>query len=236
MKPQLSSFVLTGLLACGGSVANAQLSNGNLDTIAIGPQTLATPVGWSVISERPVTGPFADGCSSETFANVLGPNGYGLFFKPFQGATTNKITVDFYQDVPATAGVSYTLIGWAGAGANYIGRTDSTVESLFHLTFLGASSNILLNATLNLAAAGLGVGAPTPPATGFGYHPYTLSALAPAGTVSVLVGAEMVNAYNNPLGGDQAFVVDAFSLVPEPGAISLVALGMTSLLVFRRRR
>jgi hypothetical protein len=235
MKPQLSSFVLTGLLACGASVANAQLVNGDLDNIAVGPQTLATPVGWSVNSFRP-DGPFADGASSETFANVLQPNGYGLFFKPFQGAVTNRISVDFYQSVAATAGLSYTLTGWAGAGANYIGLTDSTVESLFHITFLGASSNILLNATFDLRAHGLGSGAPTSPATGFGYHPYVLSAMAPAGTVSMLVGAEMIGAYNNPLGGDQAFVVDVFSVVPEPGVISLAALGMASLLAFRRRR
>jgi hypothetical protein len=236
MKPLFSLFALTGLLACGGRVANAQLLyNGNLDITNTGPQFLPTPSGWSVNSFTP-NGPFNDGCSAETFANVLAPGGFGLFFKPFQGATTNKITVDFYQTVAATAGVSYTLTGWAGAGANYIGLTDSTVQSLFHITFLGSTSNTLLNVTLNLAAAGLGTGAPTLPATGFGYHPFTLSATAPAGTVSVAVGAEMVNAYNNPLGGDQAFVVDSFTLVPEPGALSLAALGMASLLAFRRRR
>ena len=235
MKPLFSLFALTGLLACGGRVANAQLLyNGNLDITNTGPQFLPTPSGWSVNSFTP-NGPFNDGCSSEMFANVLAPGGFGLFFKPFQGATTNKITVDFYQNVAATAGVSYTLTGWAGAGANYIGLTDSTVQSLFHITFLGSTSNTLLNVTLDLAAAGLGSGAPTSPATGFGYHPFTLSAVAPVGTVSVLVGATMINAYNNPLGGDQAFVVDSFTLVPEPSAIGLAVLSV-SLLAYRRRR
>jgi hypothetical protein len=235
MKPQLSSFIVTGLLAFGGSVANADLlSNGNLDVTAIGPQTLPTPVGWGVNAFTPL-GPFADGLSSETFANVLAPGGFGAFFKPFQGAVTNKITVDLYQTVAATPGIDYTLTGWAGAGTSYIGLTDSTVKSQFHITFLGSSSNTLLNVTLDLAAAGLGSGAPTSPATGFGYHPFTLSAVAPVGTVSVLVGATMINAYNNPLGGDQAFVVDSFTLVPEPSAIGLAVLSV-SLLAYRRRR
>ena len=45
----------------------------------------------------------------------------------------------------------------------------------------------------------------------------------------------MINAYNNPLGGDQAFVVDSFTLVPEPSAIGLAVLSV-SLLAYRRRR
>src|SRR5437016_5674974 len=118
MKRQLTFFVMMGLVTCAGSVAKADiLSNGNLDNVAVGPQTLATPVGWSVISTRSVSGPFPDGCSSEMFANVSAPGGYGLFFKPFQGVPTNTITVSLYQDNAATAGLSYTLTGWAGAGA-----------------------------------------------------------------------------------------------------------------------
>jgi hypothetical protein len=233
MKRQATLLLLTSFLASAAILANAALSNGNLDNIAVGPQTLATPVGWGINSFEP-TGPFSDGASSETFANVLDPGGYGLFFKPFQGATTNKITVDLYQNNPGSAGVNYTLTGWAGAGANYIGLTDSTVGSLFYISFLGSSSNVLGGATLNLMTSGLGSGAPTSPATGFGYHPFSLSAVAPAGTVTVQVGAEMINAYNNPLGGDQAFVVDAFTLVPEPSVLALGALGLG--MVIRRRR
>jgi hypothetical protein len=173
--------------------------------------------------------------SSEGFANVLAPGGLGLFFKPFQGATTNKITASLYQDNPATPGTLYTLTGWAGAGTSYIGLTDATVKSEFHLQFLDGASVVIGNTTLDLVAAGLGTGAPTPPAGGFGYHPFTLSATAPAGTVSVRALATMIDAYNNPLGGDQAFVVDAFSLVPEPSIITLAGLG-TLALIFRRRK
>ena len=234
MKRQLAFFAMLGLLVSASSPANAVLSNGLLDNVAVGPQTLPTPVGWGVNSFLS-TGPFADGASSEQFANVLDPNGYGLFFKPFQGVATNKLTVDLYQNNPGTPGVNYTLTGWAGAEANYIGLSDPTVKSYFHLTFLGASSNILSNVTLDLVAAGLGLGSPTPPASGFNYHPFSLSAIAPAGTVTVQAGAEMINAYGNPLGGGQAFVVDVFSLVPEPSAITLLALGIGGSLILRRR-
>ena len=225
------------LLACGSSVARADLlSNGSLDTLSVGPQTLPTPTGWGVNAFRTSTGAFSDGASGEGFANVLNPGGNGLFFKPFQGqAVTNTLTVDFYQNNPASAGINYTLTGWAGAGASYIGLTDASVKSQFHLTFLDSSSNILSTATLDLVGAGLGSGAPTPPATGFGYHPYSLTAIAPSGTVAVQAGATMINAYNNPLGGDQAFVVDNFILVPEPSIIALGGLS-TLALIFRRRK
>lgn len=227
---------MLGLLASATCPANAALSNGNLDNVAVGPQVLPTPVGWGVNAFRSATGAFNDGASSEQFANVLDPNGYGLFFKPFQGVPTNKITVDLYQNNPGVAGANYTLTGWAGAEANYIGLSDPTVKSYFHLTFLDSSSNILSNVTLDLVLAGLGLGSPTPPATGFNYHPFSLSAVAPVGTVTVQAGAEMINAYGNPAGGGQAFVVDAFTLVPEPSAITLLALGIAGSLVLRRRR
>ena len=236
MKHHTTLFAIMSLFACGSGVVKADLlSNGNLDTASISGQVLPTPTGWIATANRTATGPFNDGMSSEGFANVLAPGGLGLFFKPFQGATTNKITASLYQDNPATPGTLYTLTGWAGAGTSYIGLSDPTVKSEFHLQFLNGASVVIGNTTLDLVAAGLGTGAPTPPATGFGYHPFSLSATAPAGTVSVRALATMIDAYNNPLGGDQAFVVDAFSLVPEPSIITLAGLG-TLALIFRRRK
>jgi len=237
MKRQLTLCVILGLLASGSLAKADLLSNGNLDLTSVSGQVLATPTGWTAGANRTSTGPFNDGMSSEGFANVLDPGGNGLFFKPFQGeATTNRITASLYQDNPGTPGLNYTLTGWAGAGTSYIGLTDPTVKSQFQLDFLNPANAVIGGTTLDLVGAGLGTGAPTPPATGFGYHPFTLSAFAPVGTVTVRVEAIMIDAYNNPAGGDQAFVVDAFTLVPEPSVISLAMLGLTGVLAFRHRR
>jgi hypothetical protein len=48
----------------------------------------------------------------------------------------------------------------------------------------------------------------------------------------------MLNAYGNPAGGDQAFVVDSFELVrtiPEPASLVLVGLSVVGLIGIRRR-
>ena len=224
------------------SVAGAQnlLSNGNLDSVAVSTQTLATPTGWTAAASIAST-PFADAMSSEDFgggANVLDPGGKGLFFKPFQGSAANggPITASLSQTHTAFAGQTFTMTGWAGAGTGYIGLTDPTVKSEFHLIFLNSSSVVLADNTLNLVTAGLGVGSPTSPATAFAYHPFSITATAPANTHTVEVEALMGNAYPNPAGGDQAFLVDAFSLtVPEPASLSMLALGALGL-VSRRRR
>src|SRR6266481_9152482 len=144
MKRQLAFLLTMCLVALGTGMAKADiLFNGNLEARAISSQVLATPAGWIAAASRAVTGPFNDGMSSEGFANVLAPGGNGLFFKPFQGATTNKITASLYQDNPATPGVMYTLTGWAGAGVNYIGLTDPTVKSEFHLQFLNSVNAVI---------------------------------------------------------------------------------------------
>jgi len=231
MKKQLMLAISAGLAVCTSRAD--LLVNGSLDNIAVGPQTLATPVGWNVVVSGGAN--TSDSASSETFANVLNADGYGVFFKAFQGTSTNPVSVILYQNVAAGPG-SYTLTGWAGAGAGYSGFTvGSGTMSLLELNFLGSSSNILGSAVLDLQANGLGQGAPTAPATGFGYHPFSISGLAPAGTVTVQASLDMLNAYPGSQGGDPAFVGDFFTLTPEPSAISLVVLG-ASVLIFRRRK
>src|SRR5262245_14011974 len=89
MKRLLTLIAALGLVAWGTGVANANLlSNTNLDTTSISSQIGATPTGWIVAATRTATGTnaYTDGASSESFANVCCSNGFGLFFKPFQGS------------------------------------------------------------------------------------------------------------------------------------------------------
>jgi len=222
---------VVGLLAAQAASAQNLLSNPDLDVVGAGDQVLPTPVGgWHVASSKSVTGAFNDGASSEQFANVAQPGGFGLFFKPFQGVAGDHVWASMYQDVPATAGNTYTLTGWAGAGAGYIGLTDPTVGSQFAIQFLNAGNAVIGTSAIDLVSLGLGV----PNGNPFGYKQFTVSALAPAGTVAVRSIARMMDAYGNPAGGDQAFVVDSFALVPAPGALALLGLG--GLAASRRRR
>ncbi len=126
-------------------------------------------------------------------------------------AANGRVTANLYQDVPGTALTLYTLTGWAGAEANYIGLSDPTVSSLFALDFFDSSSALIGTASQSLVP---GLGSTGNP---FGYDQYSVSALAPLGTASVRARATMANAYANPAGGSQAFVVDAFELTTPAG-------------------
>jgi len=254
MKRLLILFAVLGLTVCSASVANAVnlLSNPDIDTIGVGDQVLATPInGWHVTSFKSASGAFTDGASSEGFANVLQPTGgcggagCGLFFKAFQGTLANpnasppilldKVNTELYQDVAGSAGSIYSLTGWAGAGTGYIGLTDPTVKSQFGLQFYNASNTLIGSSPIDLNLLGLGL----PNGNPFGYKQFTVTATAPVGTATVRSLAQQLNAYGNPTGGDQAFVVDSFDLertVPEPASIALVMFGTLSLLGFIRRR
>lgn len=240
LKKRLPALLaILGLAVCGANIAHAQLVNGNLNLASVSSQVLATPTGWTVMATRSISGTFNDGASSEGFANanVPDPGGaFGLFYKPFSGNSTDgNVTVNFFQDTPATVGVTYRLSGYAGAGAGYVGLipTNTTTMSLFAVEFLNAGNSVIGGSTLDLKTAGLG----TTNGNAFGYAQYSVMATAPAGTVSVRSRASMVNAFGNPLGGDQAFVVDAFQLaaIPEPTTFLLVGLGLAGLVAVRRR-
>ena len=83
---------------------------------------------------------------------------------------------------------------------------------------------------LDLRAAGLG----NAPGVPFGYREYVVSGIAPAGTANVRARVSMINGFGNS--GDQAFVVDDFSLkVPEPAGLGLAAVGGATFALRRRR-
>jgi hypothetical protein len=204
-----------GLLACGAAVGQANdLVNGNLDAAAVGPQNGATPTSWSVTASKIISGPHLDGCSSETWCNVLEPDGFGLFFKPFQGTVGDEISVFFYQDLPAVAGTKYTLSGYAAAEVNFCAFFNTNTPApaaVFALEFLDAANNVIASNALDLVTAGL-------PNSGPGSMSLftTPQVSAPANTATVRAGAFLLNAYGTS--GSQSFFVDAFDLESEAPA------------------
>jgi hypothetical protein len=256
MKRVLALVFVLGIVA-GTGVANAQLiiggglNNGDLDltdpTEIVPGFFLPKPAVWQNVGTRTLTGPYEDEMSSEPWAGPTptpvttnatgapGPDGCGLdqldcgvFFKPFSGGGTNgPATGHLFQDNPATPGLTYVLTGWAGAEPNFLGGAEFAVE------FLDGASSIIGGAELDLIAAGLF----TDNGLAFDYKKYTVSAVAPAGTVSVRARASMTDAMSNPAGGGQAYVVDDFTLtaVPEPATFALFGLAVTGLMGIRRR-
>jgi hypothetical protein len=233
---------VAGLATC---TSNANLlSNGNLDQTyqqeIVPGFFLPKPALWINDGFRNNTGPYEDELSSEPWAGPaptpVTVDDYGVFFKPFTGnlGTGDLAHGRLYQDVPGTPGLTYVLTGWAGAEPNYSGLIpNSPTKSLFSIEFFDAASSFLGGAVLDLAAAGLG----TPNGQPFSYNQYSLSATAPGGTASVRVMISMVNAYANPLGGGQAFVVDDFELsaIPEPTTAALLGMGLLAFAAMRRR-
>lgn len=243
-----ASFHFAAIAVCtlGGSAMASPnlLVNPNLDDTSVSTQVLATPTDWLMTSTRSSTGAFNDGASSEAFCNVAAAGGTGVFFKAFSGTLANPtnatpanlVTTSLSQGQASAPGTAYTFTGYAGSGAGYIGLTDPTVKSEFHLIFLDATSNVLADNVLNLVTNGLGNPANPNLGFGFNYKQFSVSGVAPAGTTTVEVEALQANAYGNPAGGDQAFVVDAMSLsvtTPEPATMAC-ALGVMA--VTGRRR
>jgi hypothetical protein len=205
---------------------------------------LPKPASWINVGTRAIAGPFEDEMSSEPWAGPAptpvtnlgvdpdGPGGnpgdWAAFFKPFTGSTANgAVTAHLYQDNPATPGQRYILKGWAGAEANAL------LMGEFALEFLDGAGGPIGAATLDLNAAGLF----TPNGEAFNYKQYTVSAVAPAGTVTVRSRASMLNGMGNPAGGGQAFVVDDFVLmIPEPATGAMLLVGLGALATRRRRK
>ncbi len=243
MKRYLAFFIAVGFFAAAALNSQAAanlLSNGNLDQTyqqeIVPGFFLPKPALWMNVGTRTITGPYEDEMSSEPWAGpaptpvttdgVAGDD-WAVFFKPFSGGGANgPATGHLFQDVSGTPGMTYTLTGWAGAEANAL-----MSDAVFALDFLNSGGTAIGGAQLSLL--------PTlfvPNGQPFNYKQYTLSAVAPVGTFTVRARASMIDAISNPAGGGQAFVIDDFTLVPEPSALSLIGLGIGALLVSRRRK
>jgi hypothetical protein len=242
---KIRALFCLGVVIGGSAEAASLLVNGNLDrTYAqeiVPAFFLPKPSNWVNEGSRAISGPYEDEMSSEPWAGPAptpvttdgllngpppagfdGPDG-AVFFKAFSGnATDGAATGHLYQDVAASAGLIYTLTGWAGAELNYLAN-----RSELALEFLNGSGAILGTVTLDLVAAGL----LTPNGQAFNYKQYTVSGTAPANTATVRSRVSMIGGTANPAGGGQAFVVDDFELnvVPEPSIAALILLAGTAL-------
>jgi hypothetical protein len=248
-----------GLLAAGSANAQNLLVNGNLDKTyaqvivdnappGAGAEDffLPKPQNWVNEGFRTITGPYEDEMSSEPWAgpaptpvtadanldpHPVGPGGPdgAVFFKPFSGNTTpnGPATGHLYQDVPGVVGATYTLTGWAGAEPNAL-----MADAVLAVEFIGAGGTEIPASGNELSLL------PTlfvDNGEAFDYKQYSVSAVAPAGTVSVRARISMIGAMGNPAGGGQAYVVDDFVLTPEPTGLALCAIAAAPLLGRRRR-
>lgn len=225
-------------LASGIAQANL-LSNGDLDRTymqeIVPGFSLPKPDQWMNVGSRSITGPYEDEMSSEPWAGPMPTpattNGFnvttgdangldwGVFFKPFSGNMNDgPATGHLYQDVAGSAGLTYTMTGWAGAEANFMAG-----GAVFAIDFLNAGGGIIGSTEYDLMPT-----LRTPNGQSFAYKQYSLSGVAPTGTSWVRTRASMIDAMGNPAGGGQAFVVDDFTLtaVPEPATMAVLGLGV----------
>jgi hypothetical protein len=248
-KTVRAQYLIGGPATASDPVGATSHNNGNLDlshaTEVVPGFFLPKPTVWIYSGSRSISGPYQDGLSSEPWAgpaptpvttdgnlNPPPPDGFGgpdggAFYKAFSGNPTDgAATINLFQDFATTPGLTYQLTGWAGAEANLLGT------GVFAIDFLNGSGGLISSQTLNLNTSGLFVSNGQP----FNYKQYTLNATAPAGAVTVRARSSLLDGISNPLGGGQAFVVDdfTFQIVPEPSVFSLAALGLGSMLAFRR--
>src|SRR5882724_3134870 len=131
MKKIFTLFAVTAMVAAAAGTAKAAnlLTDGNLDAGTSGTSIIP---GWTQDMFKTFSGPTTDLISVEGFIAIpplTGPPDLGGFVKAFNGnATTGDLAnLNFYQDVPGSAGTKYTFTGMIGAGVNYSGLLPSTV-------------------------------------------------------------------------------------------------------------
>jgi hypothetical protein len=222
MKRLLALSAVLGLMAGGTSVVKAAniLFNSDLGQIAVQDQNNATPVGWTVVGSKSLSGPFFDGGDSETFCNTTvdsppADDQNGFFFKPFAGsanptnsALNDLLTVELYQDNPTTPGTKFILSGYASCEGNYCGlpsfNTNSpAVKTVFFVNFFDTNGVQIATNEFDLIP-GMSPPEGAPPTRLLSTPQYT----APTNAATVRVGEKLYNAWTTALPQQSAFVDD----------------------------
>lgn len=193
--------------------SNELLVNGGLNQPPITTsdffEFVETPAGANTVQ---IAGAFAN--------NPATGGANGMWVRPF---IIDAETAAVRQTVPAVEGNEYTFTASARWELNYLGDDGSGAnETYMELAFLDAGGMVIDSVILDLRAEGK-----TADNT---WTTHSLSAIAPAGAVSVRVGGVVDNLTNNLLNmTSQSAFWDDFSLttVPEPsaGLLALLALG-----------
>jgi hypothetical protein len=209
-KMKTISVLLSAVwLAAGAANAQNLLLNGDFND----PATGDPPTGWT---------PWAWGNGWANHENNAGVTYDGSHYLVAGAAGDPGGGGGFYQILPATAGMQYKLDVLSGADAWWLPTGTMT------LFFLDSSAVELGSATRNTvdpADYGGLYDIPHP------WAPYSLTAIAPAGTAEVKVEFAA-----NWATGSIWFENASLSVVPEPSVAGLLALGSVLLLGYRSRR
>lgn len=127
----------------------------------------------------------------------------------------------YYQIVPASPGISYTLTVDSGADAWWL---PTGTMAMFFLDDSDAELGQATRNTVDPAVYGDNYDVPHP------WENYSLSATTPAGTTKIKVELAANNATGS-VGFDNAVLV-----IPEPATASLAVLGWVLLMGYRLRR
>jgi len=178
---------------------------------------------WTLIEpDTTATGMPVDSANFQGFANHEAAGTRGLWFKSFEGGINDDapdtVNAILYQDVPATPGTDYTLSAWFKYETGYNGQNNLFIE------FLDAADGVITLANLEVDALQTNDNT---------WRQFMINAVAPAGTVTARVGANMLDGMNSQMNPQSAFV-DDFILIPAPGAAAML-LGMGGIVSQRKR-
>ncbi|MCA9282628.1 MAG: hypothetical protein KDA30_11360 [Phycisphaerales bacterium] len=183
--------------------------------------------GWTLLEPNvDDTGSPVDTASFQGFANHEVGGARGLWFRSFEGGngpgSPATVSATLYQDLPGTPGQTYTLSAWFKEEANFIGQNSLFIE------FLGAGDSLISSAVLDVDAVQINDST---------WRQFMVNGVAPMGTVTVRVGANMFDGMFSTTPGAQSTFVDDFELsaIPAPAGVVVAGVGLTGLAARRRR-